>query len=677
MNYLQSAFNGDGIMWLRAKVNIRLFMIIFITIIFSNNKVYAVDTMLKVAIDPNMPPYQFVENDRYVGLHVDILNKLADRYGFKIEYIPFGSTSKCIEALENGQVDVVLGVILNDNIKYKVQLTDSISQSSICMVAHNSKIKDVQGNVSSIISTFEDDTVRYSFIHNISNLKSIVVSNQVRAFNMLVSKKADVLIGVKNSVLYQLEKANLENEYTIVNNYMVSIEYGMAVKSGDEELQKKINNGLQKLRLSGEYEKLHDKWINENKYVIDKLIQKITYIFLIALTIIAAVFIFNLRLNFLLKKQVNEKTKELKKTNMDLELQIIETRNNNELKNCIVENSPSGIIVFDKECKITLFNQSASALMDIDELPIGQSVFEIELLKSMLIDKMDAVFLKESRFLNKEIVLRKDNESICYRYNIYQLFDLCSNVRGAILTLEDITKESKLKEQMYEREKNKALNQIIAGIAHEVRNPLATIKTFVELIPRKIDNEEFQYHLLELVPKEVDRVSSLIKNLIDYAKPGIRNMEIINISDLIKSSTALIVHVLENERIELNTDVDEELTIQADKNQLKQVLINIILNGAESVRDKIKSNSESNNKLNMYINAWEDEQYIFIQIIDEGIGMTEDEIKKSTEPFFTTKSVGTGLGLYISKQYVEKNGGTLSIESQKNLYTKITLRFGR
>ncbi len=662
----------------RDKIKVRLFILSMIIIIFSaSSRVYAVDTMLKVAFDPNMPPYQFVKDGKYAGLHIDILDKLADRYGFKIEYIPFISTSKCIEALEDGQVDIVLGVILNDNMKYKALLTDSMSQSSICMVAHNSRIKDVQSNVSSIISTFEDDTIRYSFIHNVSNLKSIVVSNQVRAFNMLVSGKADVLLGVKNSVLYQLEEANLEDDYTIVNNYMVSIEYGMAVKQGDEELQKKINNGLHNIRISGEYEKTYDKWINENKYMVDKMVNKVIYFFLIVFAIIAAVFVFNLRLNFLLKKQVDEKTKELKKINNDLEFQIIETRNNNELKNCIVENSPSGIIVFDKECKITLFNQSAAALMNIAGMPIGQSVFDINLLKNMLIDKKHALFLKDSKFLNKEIILGKDKGNSRYRYNIYQLFDLSSDVRGAILTVDDITEESKLKEQLFEREKNKALNQMIAGIAHEVRNPLATIKTFIELIPRKIDNEEFQRHLVELVPKEVERVSNLIKNLIDYAKPEISSIEIINISDLVNSSTSLIAHVLKNERITLNTDVDKELTIEADENQVKQVLINIILNSAESVRDKIKNSSESKDKLNIFIRAWEDKEVIFIQITDEGMGMTRDEIKKSTDPFFTTKSVGTGLGLYISKQYVEKNGGTLSIESEKYLYTRITLRFGR
>lgn len=636
----------------------------------------AIDTVLKVAVDPSLPPYQFTDENELVGMHIDIMNELADEYGFIIEYIPMESTGKCLEALENGEVDVVLGVMANDNIKYKVALTENISHSSICMITRNSKVENMQNKMNRLTTIYENNIISYSFIHNMKNLQAIVVSNQSRAFNMFVSNKAEALIGVKDSILYQLEKANVEDEYTIVNNYMGSIEYVMAVNSGDEELLNKINNGLQKLRISRDYEKIHDKWVNEDKYVIDKIIEQVIKVAGIVLSIIAVIFFFNLRLNVLLKKQVNEKTKELQKTNKALENQIVETRNNNELKNCIVENSPSSIIVFDREYKITLFNKSAYKLIGVTELPIGQSVFRYELLKNILYDKKDKIFLQDSKILNEEVTLKdKDEHNICYRYDIYQLFDLNNDVRGAILAIEDITKEIAIKEQIYEKEKNKALNQIIAGIAHEIRNPLTSIKTYIELIPFKRDNEKFQKQLTEFVPKEVDRVSNLIKNLIDYAKPENSNKEVIDVKDLIESSTSLLSHVLENEKIVLHVCVDDGLNIAADKSQLTQVLINIILNGFESMKNKISSNHEIKGKLNMYIKAWKSEVNTFIQIIDEGIGMTEYEMKRSIEPFFTTKASGTGLGLYISKQYVEKNGGTIQIESEKLLYTKITLRF--
>lgn len=658
------------------KIFIAVILIAVLTMFLPNSKGYAVDTILKVAFNPNLPPYQFIENDEYVGMHIDIMNKLAERYNFIIEYVPIESTSKCLEALSDGKVDVVLGVIIKDYPKYKIEFTDSITQSSVCMIAHNSIVEDIQNKTRSFLTTFEDDTVSYSFTYNIDNLHALVVSNQVRAFNLLTSKKVDILLGVKSSILYQLEKANLENQYTIVNNFLVPIQYGMAVRLGDEELREKINNGLYQLRISGSYQNIYDKWINEDEYLIREKIKNVVYSAMIGLSTLGGIFVFNLRLNFLLKKQVNEKTKELRKINDDLEKQIVETRNNNELRNCIVENSPSGIIVFDRECKITLFNNSASKLLGIPEAPIGQSIFQIELLKKIFEDKMHTLFLKDSKFLNKEIIFKdSDGQKKTYRYNIYQLFDLNNNVRGAILAFEDITREIQIKERIYEREKNKALNQIVAGIAHEIRNPLATVKTFIELIPVKLNNIEFQNNLLKLVPKEIDRVNNLIKNLIDYAKPASNNIEVIFVKDVIESCTGLLSYLLENEKISLKIELEDGLMIKGDRSQIQQILINIILNGIEAMKEKIKNNDIAH-KLKMHIKAWKNEKYVFIQIIDEGMGMTEDEVRKSTEPFFTTKANGSGLGLYIAKQYIEKNGGSILIESEKNQYTRILLTFG-
>ncbi len=119
------------------------------------------------------------------------------------------------------------------------------------------------------------------------------------------------------------------------------------------------------------------------------------------------------------------------------------------------------------------------------------------------------------------------------------------------------------------------------------------------------------------------------------------------------------------------------MTLLADKNQLKQVLINVLLNGFDSMIEKIKLNENKNEKLNMKIKTWKSEENIYIQITDEGMGMTDEQIKKSTEPFYTTKSGGTGLGLALSKQFVEENNGEMIIESEPQTYTKITLRFRR
>lgn len=655
-----------------------LITVLFIEILFAA-EAYAIETMLKVAFEPNLPPYQFEESGKYVGVHLDILNSIAEKNNFLIEYIPMKNDMECMKALANREVDIVLGVISNKNSEFRTQATDSISQSSIIMIAHNeiANMIKYKTNRNSITAVLENETVSYSYIQKMGNLRYIVVSNQLRAFDILRSKEADVLVGVKNSILYQLEKSNVEDDYTIVNNYMVPIEYTMITKSGDTELLKKLNNELQRLRISGEYEKIYEKWINEENYVFKEILDIVFITAFILIFISSLIFLFNFRLNLLLKKQVNEKTKALQKINEDLKNQIIETRNNNELKNCIVEHNPSGIIAVDRNYIITLFNESACNLTKLNGFPIGQSAFDIPLIKNVLINVVDKLFIEDLIVVNKELAIKNDDgSSIYYRYDIYQLYNFDNSIRGAIITIDDVTKEIRIKEQVFEREKNKALNQIIAGIAHEIRNPLTSIKTFVQLIPTKIDNLNFQNQLAEFVPKEVDRVNSLINNLIDYAKPETNNKHKINVNEIVKSCTVLIKPTLENKNIELLISAEDGLTVIADKNQLKQVFINIILNGLDSMTEKTKEFSVSY-KLYMYIRLWGDNNNVYVQIADEGLGMTEEEIKKSTEPFYTNKVNGTGLGLSISKQYIEENNGTIIIESEPFLYTRVTMKFGR
>lgn len=657
-----------------AKVTKFLVIAVILNFILSI-KVAAIDSIIRVAFEPNLPPYQYEEGGQFKGVHIDILNKIADKNSFIIQYVPMKSSNDCLEALSSGDVDLVLGAVKKP--EFEGQSTDSISQSSIIMIANNeyANLLKSKKNVGAIKTVFENETISYSYIQKMKNLRYIVVSNQQRAFEVLTSGEANVLIGIKNSILYQLEKANLEEKYTIVNNYMVPIEYCIITKKGDKDLLNLLNSELQRIRISGDYIKIYEKWINEEKYAIRKFLDTVAIITAILVTILLFIFAFNFRLNLLLKKQVDEKTKELQRVNKDLQNQINETRNYNELKNCIVEHSPSGIIAFDTDYKITLFNGSACNLTKLEDFPISRSVFDLPLINNILKDIHYKLFKEDLKIVNKEITLKtEENKSVSYRYDVYQLYNFDNSIRGAIITIDDITNELRIKEQEFEKEKNKALNQIIAGIAHEIRNPLTSIKTYIQLIPTKMDSQSFQNQLVEFVPREVDRVNNLIKSLIDYAKPVINNKQKVNVSEIVKSCTVLIKPTLENKNIELVVSIENDLTIFADKNRLNQALINIILNGLDSMTEKVR-NGGIQNKLHMRIIAWREHDNIFIQVADEGVGMTDEEIKKSTEPFYTNKANGTGLGMPLSKQYIEDNNGTLIIESKVSAFTKVTMRF--
>lgn len=635
---------------------------------------------INVAVQPNNPPYQFMEDGKLKGLHIDLLDYIAEKNDFNISYIYKDTLTECFAALEKGDVDIILGTIKSDNYRSNVKYSNSISMSSVIMAAGNEIAQKIEDNIESVYltTTFEINTIDYSMIGNMTNLNYIVVSNQERAFNNLIDNNVDTFIGDKNSFLYLRDKAYMDDKYRVVNNYISTIDYTLAMLNTNKDLLHKINDAIYQLKITGEYEEIYRRWINEDEFIIKDTIKKFIKYLSVAVMIVVSIIILNVRMNMILKKQVNEKTRELVIKNNDLQIQVEETRNISEVRNRIVEDSSSAIIVFNLDYKITLFNNSAKDMTGFKDNPIGKNVFEIDLLNSILSNKKDDIFKHGFKDDFKDISIRNgDDEEMTYRYDIYQLFSGNKEVRGAILSIKDITLIRRDRNQLIEKEKSKALNQMIASIAHEIRNPLMSIKTFVELIPSKKQNPKFIEQMGEYLPTELERINGLIKRLIDYAKPSELNKTLVNVNDVITSCTVLTSNMLIRSNADLNVEMEDGLEIIADTSQLKQILINIMLNGIEAMNEKIRNDKASEKKLTMTVKAWGSKNNVYIQITDEGIGMDECEIQMAAEPFFTTKSKGTGIGLAVTKQHVIENNGTMIIDSEKNMYTKITLTFRR
>lgn len=652
-----------------------IFFVIIISI-FNINDASSIETILRVAFQPDTPPYQFIEDDINTGIHIELLNKIADENNFVIKYIAVETVLEGIRKLKDGDVDIMLGV--NSNIDYdeSIKLTENISESYISIFTKKDKFEDIEKNINQqyYSAGLEDGIIRYSYIQNMSKLRYYVTSNQIYAFDTLINNKVDLLIGVRDSVLYQMEKGGYNEEYVMLNNYLAPIQYAMAVNKNNKYLINKLNESIQKIRIRGDYDDIYSKWIYEDDYRTTELVKKISLYTIWGAVIVLIIFILNIKINIYLKKEINKKTKELRETNDDLQNQIIQTRNYNTLNNYIIENNPNAIIVFDRNLNINSCNNNAEKLMKSDKSLIGKNVTEFNLLKDIIENDKEELFSKDFNKTNQAFdYTDDDNEIINFKYSIYQLLKYDGEVRLIVLTIEDITNENKIKHQFYEQEKNKALNRIIASIAHEIRNPLMSIKIFVEQIPKKFEERLFREQLNYFVPKEVDRVNSLITNLIDYAKPISDVKENLNLYEIINSIYVLFQPYIKNENIQFNMDVQDNLQVASDENKLKQIIINLILNAFESVQEKL-STIKKDSPLKINIKAWKDKNDTIIEIFDEGMGMTEYEKNKSIELFYTTKPTGTGLGLSLSKQYVEERGGILLIESVKNKYAKVTLK---
>ncbi|MBD3225380.1 MAG: hypothetical protein GF313_11655, partial [Caldithrix sp.] len=203
------------------------------------------------------------------------------------------------------------------------------------------------------------------------------------------------------------------------------------------------------------------------------------------------------------------------------------------------------------------------------------------------------------------------------------------------------------------------LGELSTGIAHEIRNPLAGIKSSAEVIGESLSPGDFRAPLIERVIREVDRSNELLKRFFDFARPVKPNPEFCSINEIIEAVALLIDKRLNRKKIRLERTYAEKLPqIYVDSAQIEQILMNLILNAAEAIeRDgKIALRSRPVVKEGSL-------KGILIEVQDNGCGIAPDNLEKIFNPFYTGKSKGVGLGLSICMRLIRENGGQLTVES--------------
>ncbi len=234
-----------------------------------------------------------------------------------------------------------------------------------------------------------------------------------------------------------------------------------------------------------------------------------------------------------------------------------------------------------------------------------------------------------------------------------------------------------LRQEVTQTERMKAIAILASGMAHEIKNPLTTLKTFSEFVPQKKNDPEFMKQYQKIMPQEIDRIDNLVHELLLFAKPSPPQIQSINPNDIINN----ILIMLESKFNTLSIHVIKELTtnstIQADPNQIKQALLNLILNAIDAMPNggtlTIKTNPIPATSNVIPANAGIQTHQYIISITDTGHGIAPKDLPHIFEPFFTKKEKGTGLGLAITQGIIEKHGGRIAVESKINQGTKFTV----
>jgi len=633
---------------------------------------------LRVAYDPDFAPFHFVQNGQLQGFAVDLLSAMAERAGYVLDWRPM-SRWQSVDALQQDDIDLIVSMNYMAELNDRLAFTEPyfISSAAIVVPVSDETIHNLL-DLSEKVVALQGETPEFELLKNIRRVRFHWTTHAHDALQLLVRQRADAFFGNAAVARYWLEQQGLAKQYRFVESHFLPLEMSIAVRKEKQRLLNQLNDALRQVQRDSTYDRLYQRWFNDGQAQLVRQIRHLLWL-LSGLSVLAAVLIIGgLYWNRLLQQEVNKKTRQLQQVNASLQEQIRETKNSQRFKEQILDSSPRGIVTCDRDGRITSINHVAMAFLGRTDRPLAQHYSAFPLFARLLDDTFAAVIDEGRRFLGREIAVDMPSAStapaktVHLRYYIYPLYDVEQRIDGLILSFEDITEELKMRASLFEQEKNRTLNQLVAGLAHEIRNPLTAIKTFAELLPQKGHVPAFQQAMAYHVPREIDRLNQLIENLIDYAKPRQMARMALEVEPLVQSCLFLFENSLQDKGIHLVRDIPPDLWVMADASAVKQVLINVLLNAIDALEQR-RRQEPAEQPLTLTIRAAEEDAAIRLAVEDEGIGMDELSRQRAFEPFFTTKPHGTGLGLALSRQLIQENNGELLLESMPDKGTRVTI----
>ena len=331
----------------------------------------------------------------------------------------------------------------------------------------------------------------------------------------------------------------------------------------------------------------------------------------------------------------------------------------------IVEIVQDGLIAIDEKGKILYFNRAAQDILGYDrKMVIGRNVTDIfsrEDIKRILAGGFRA---DEARVGKETTVKKLNGEKVSIGYSTTFYVNNSGNVQGHIITFKDLTEIHRMQEEILRMDRLASLGEISSGIAHEIRNPLAAIKTTAQAMEEEMDPEDPKREFLSRIVKEIDRLDTMLRTFFSFAKPKKPMFVRCDIRDVVKEVLILLTKDIKNNKIEIIEKYAPSLpAVHGDFLQLQQVFLNLFLNSIEFM--------DPDREKKIFITAWEKKdsakkQVLEVSITDTGAGIDDEHINKIFDPFFTTNAKGTGLGLSITYRIIQKHGGSIKVNSKKD-----------
>ena len=380
-----------------------------------------------------------------------------------------------------------------------------------------------------------------------------------------------------------------------------------------------------------------------------------------------------------LQVRVKQLDLELESKNTELEKNLIEKEEVKNYLNDILESLTNGVIVVDRRGSITTFNKTAGTLTGLKPqsclAKTLKEVFPFDLFENMV------ARLEKNRgetISRDQDITTPDKKIINIRVSASRVLDNHGGQIGTVLILQDRTDLRQLEELAHRNQRLREMGEMAAGIAHEIRNPLASIELFASLLKKDLEGEHEKAKLVQHIRAGVKNMDRIISTLLLFAKSSQPSRQQCDINLLMSQLMDGLDDVKVPENIKVRLDFGkEEMLANGDRGLLRQVFPNLIRNAIQAMPEGGELHIQTRKAL---IPAHDndggaaDRKFIAVTITDTGGGISPDDLEKVFNPFFTTKDKGTGLGLAISHNIIKAHQGTIEAVCEEGKSTSFKIK---
>jgi len=582
--------------------------------------------------DQNSPPLRYLDENsgQFKGMVVDYLRALSIELGVEIEFKPLVWEDALI-ALETGESDI--SDMYPSEQRAEVYLfSDPIyNQKSIILTrSDETQILSTSDLSGKIVAVQKGDYALDYLRSNTTESTFIYTDDYKESIALLVQGTVQAVVGDEPVMNYFVDEMGAKENSRIVEMPLFEMESVLAVPKSEEMLVSILNKGIYNLKKKETMEKIYQKWYGISApFIKERFTEKIALF-------AGAVFIGIVLLGYLLYSwnrllviEVDKRTNELNTSRRNLQTTF------DSLKHLM--------IVLDRDGSIINVNRAYSAATR-DNTPV---LMEFENIKQII----DNTF-EDGKSHQEELTLQNK----IYEIETYPMEERGGEVSRILVMAKDVTSVRISEQKLLQSNKMTAVGQLAAGVAHEIRNPLGTIRNFTYILKNDLTKDEKKRDKsIEIIETSVEKASRIIDNLLNFSSISGDDFEMTNLHAFVSDILSLEHKLMSRQNIVSSFECAEDLNCIINRESMKHIIINLISNAVDAMPDGG----------GLAISCKKSSGQLMIECADTGTGIDEENLENIFNPFFTTKqrSGGTGLGLYLTYNEVKKLDGDITVDS--------------